>query len=194
MHIYHSNTAVPIEKSIQPIEVPSKAAISKEGQSDLIREDMAPETSLAHFCAFVDFYTRQCNDPLSTSLTCEKQAEAVEILPQDLHPETIRMLLDTMLEAIDHLEKKWLDEQIQHDDRKRRHREDVARLYQQIKLLQPEPKPTPFYEKGIQRFANWLLWRKEPRQTPSQSKGSGKPRKGILRQHKSEVLQATVNA
>ena len=36
----------------------------------------------------------------------EKQAEAVEILPQDLHPETIRMLVDTMLEAIDHLEKK----------------------------------------------------------------------------------------
>ena len=194
MHIYHSNTAVQIEKNTHLIEASPKAATSKEGQSEQFSETEASETSLAHFCAFVDFYTRQSNDPLSTSLTCEKQAEVVEILPQDLHPETIRMLLDTMLEAIDHLEKKWLDEQIQHDDRKRRHREDVARLYQQLKQLQPEPKPTPFYEKAIQWFVNRLLWKKEPRSVASQPKGSRKPRKRVFRQHKSEALQATVNA
>jgi hypothetical protein len=65
-----------------------------------------------------------------------------------------------MLEAIDHLEKKWLDEQIRHEDRQRKHREDVARLYRQIRELQPESsKSAHFYQKGRQLVHN-LLFRK----------------------------------
>ena len=85
------------------------------------------ETSIGHFCHFVDFYTRHTVDPMCTALTCEKQAEVIRITQQDLSPETIRLLIETMLTAIDHLEKKWLDEQIQREDHV--HQEDVNPQY-----------------------------------------------------------------
>ncbi len=94
------------------------------------------ETSLAHFCTFVDFYTRKAADPMSTSLACEKQAEMVELTDQDVTPDNMRMLMDTLLETIDHLEKKWLDEQLKHEDRQRQHREDVAGLYAKLRALE----------------------------------------------------------
>ena len=54
--------------------------------------------------------------------------------------------------------KKWLDEQIRHEDRQRQHREDVARLHRQIQDLQPEPrKHTHFYERGLQWLSHTLL-------------------------------------
>lgn len=86
------------------------------------------ETTLAHFCEFVDFYTRHARNPLCTALTCEQQAEMIRISDQDLCPETIHLLIDTMLSAIDHLEKKWLDEQIHWQDSEQRLRRDLAHL------------------------------------------------------------------
>lgn len=108
----------------------------------------ADESSLAHFCAFVDFYTRKTADPFNTSLTCEKQAEAVEIAPEDVTPENMQMLMETLLETIDHLEKKWLDEQLKLEDRQRQHREDVARLSAQLGEARPSRKPG-WYQRGI---------------------------------------------
>jgi hypothetical protein len=74
------------------------------------------ETTIAHFCEFVDFYTRHARNPMCMALACEQQAEAIRITDQDLCPETIQLLIETMLTAIDHLEKKWLDEQIRWED------------------------------------------------------------------------------
>lgn len=112
--------------------------------------DAAHEASLAQFCAFVDFYTRKAADPFSTSLACEKQAEALELRTEEATPENLRLLLDTMLEAIEHLEQKWLDEQLKHEDRQRQHREDVARLYAQIRALQPESHNLSVYRRSVQ--------------------------------------------
>lgn len=88
---------------------------------------ISAETSIGHFCDFVDFYTRHATNPMCTALTCEKQAEVIRITQHDLSPETIRLLIETMLTAIDHLEKKWLDEQIQREDHI--HREDLNHQY-----------------------------------------------------------------
>jgi len=107
------------------------------------------ESSLAHFCAFVDFYTCKASDPMSTSLACEKQAEAVELTDQDVTSDNMRMLMDTLLETIDHLEKKWLDEQLKHEDRQRQHREDVAGLYVQLRDLQPAARQ-PWLQRSMQ--------------------------------------------
>jgi hypothetical protein len=108
------------------------------------------ETSLTHFCTFIDFYTRQCHDPFSTSLTCTKQAEALQITPEDLTPETVRQVVATMLAVVDHLEKKWLDEQIRHEERMQRHREDVARLSRQLHAIQQTSVvKTPVFQRGI---------------------------------------------
>ena len=85
------------------------------------------DTSIGHFCDFVDFYTRHATNPMCTALTCEKQAEVIRITQEDLCPETIRLLIETLLTAIDHLEKKWLDEQIQREEQI--HREDVKLQY-----------------------------------------------------------------
>jgi hypothetical protein len=84
------------------------------------------DTTLAHFCEFVDFYTRHAKNPMCMALACEQQAEAIRITNQDLCPETIQLLIETMLTAIDHLEKKWLDEQIRWEDLEQRHRRDLA--------------------------------------------------------------------
>jgi hypothetical protein len=66
----------------------------------------------------------------------------------------MQLLIDTMLNAIDHLGKKWLDEQIQHETRKQQHRQDVAHLHQQLIGLQHElqARPQPLLQKGL----HWL--------------------------------------
>ena len=87
------------------------------------------ETTVAHFCEFVDFYTRHARNPLCTALTCEQQAEAIRISDQDLCPETIQMLIETMLTAIDHLEKKWLDEQIHWEEEQQRQHRNLTHLH-----------------------------------------------------------------
>lgn len=97
---------------------------SKYFTGDICTSD---DTSIGHFCDFVDFYTRHATNPMCTALTCEKQAEAIRITQQDLCPETIRLLIETLLTAIDHLEKKWLDEQIQREEQI--HWEDVKHQY-----------------------------------------------------------------
>ena len=42
------------------------------------------------------------------------------------------MLIDTLLLAIDHLEKKWLDEQIRREEAEQRYRRDLADLYPRV--------------------------------------------------------------
>jgi hypothetical protein len=92
-------------------------AITQELSMPLDNElPQTEETSLAHFCQFVDYYTSQSSDPLSTVRVCEQQAEGVRITPDDLTPENLRLVIETMLTAIDHLSKNWLDEQIQRED------------------------------------------------------------------------------
>jgi histidinol phosphatase-like enzyme len=86
------------------------------------------EISLFHFCEFVEYYTRHSTDPMYTAVVCEKQAEGVRITPQDITRENIRMLIDTMLDAIEHLEKKWLDEQIQREELEQRHYQHLVHV------------------------------------------------------------------
>ena len=104
-------------------------AITQELSMALDNElSQAEETSLAHFCRFVDYYTSQSPDPLSTVRVCEQQAEGVRITPDDLTPESFRLVIETMLTAIDHLSKNWLDEQIQREDIQRRHARHLPQL------------------------------------------------------------------
>jgi hypothetical protein len=143
MRIYSAETALQAEDAV--FAAPNVAAENAP---------LPAESSLAHFCAFVDFYTRKSTDPVNTALVCEEQAEELRLDPQELTPETVQMLVDTLLNAIDHLGKKWLDEQIKLEDRQQRHRQDVARLYQQLSVLQARyaeartPRP-PLYQKGL---------------------------------------------
>ncbi len=153
MQIYTADTALRAED----------AALSSHFRTPdrAMRNMPVDETSLAHFCTFIDFYTRKTTDPMSTALACEKHAEALNITPQDATPENMHMLVDTMLEVIDHLEKKWLDEQIRHEERMLKHREDVARLYRQIQELQPEPtKRAQMYQWGV-KCLHGLFFKKE---------------------------------
>jgi UDP-N-acetylglucosamine 2-epimerase len=78
------------------------------------------DTSLAYFCQFVDDYTRHATDSMSTAAVCEHQAAGIQLIQQDVNQETIYMLIETMLNVIDHLEKKWLDEQLRHEELLRR--------------------------------------------------------------------------
>jgi hypothetical protein len=75
---------------------------------------------------------------MCTALTCEQQAEAIQITDQDLCPETIHLLIETMLTAIDHLEKKWLDEQIRWEESEQRHHRDLSHLH--ARNLKPNRK------------------------------------------------------
>ncbi len=158
MQIYTADTALCAEDVV--FSSPFRA--SDRG----MRNMPVDESSLAHFCAFIDFYTRKTADPMSTALACEKHAEALDITPQDATPENMHLLVDTMLEVIDHLEKKWLDEQIRHEERMQKHREDVARLSRQIQDLQPQPsKRTQMYQRGMHWFQN-LFFRKKSSSGP----------------------------
>lgn len=60
---------------------------------------------------------------MSTAAVCEHQAKEVCITRQDVNQETIQMLIETMLNVINHLEKKWLDEQMQREDLEQRQSE-----------------------------------------------------------------------
>jgi hypothetical protein len=98
------------------------------------------EISLVQFCEFIEYYTRHSTDPMCTTLVCEKQAEVVRIMPQDVSRESIQMLIDTMLNAMDHLEKRWLDEQLQREE------------HVQYKVLQRKP------ERTLKNHRLTLLW------------------------------------
>ena len=94
IRIYTADAALQAEDSL---------LTTKDAYTDAMMSQKAySETSLADFCAFIDFYTRKTADPFSTSLACEKQSEAVELSAAEATPENLRLLLDTMLEAIDH--------------------------------------------------------------------------------------------
>ena len=67
--------------------------------------------SLEDFCQFVDHFTQTSPNPQYTMAVCEDQAETVRITSHDVTLETIDLLLDTLLKAIDHLETKRLHEQ-----------------------------------------------------------------------------------
>jgi hypothetical protein len=71
--------------------------------------------SLSQFCQFVEYYTCYSTAPLCTDTLWEK-AEEVRLTPHDVNPESIYRLMETMLVAIEHLEKKRLDEQRQYQD------------------------------------------------------------------------------
>ena len=69
--------------------------------------------SLSHFCHFIEYYSQQSEDPLSIVAVCENQAEAVRITRQDINAETIDMLLETMLNVINHMGDTWTETQEQ---------------------------------------------------------------------------------
>lgn len=159
MQIYTADTALRAEDAVFAKDTVASAAPSLNRAT---RNAAVDESSLAHFCAFVDFYTRKASDPMSTALACEKHAETLELAEQDATPENMRMLVNTMLEVIDHMEKKWLDEQIRHEERMLKHREDVSRLYRQIRDLQPKAAPSAqMYARGVRWLQN-LLFKNTP--------------------------------
>lgn len=113
------------------------------------------EHSLSRFCQFVDYYTRYSSDPMFTAAACERQADAVCITPQDLNQETIRLLLTTMLNAIDHLEKKWFDEQLQREEQEQQQRKDpVSRRV--VKPQQEKPRLKHIVQTWLQGTGNML--------------------------------------
>ena len=121
-------------------------------------ESLQPEeTSLSHFCEFVDYYTHHSTDPMYTAAVCEQQAETVRITQQDVNRENIQMLIDTMLVAIDHIEKKWLDEQIQREDLEQVHRGHLTQMH--VKFLERKQGKnwiTRLYQTGVRRIRKRL--------------------------------------
>jgi hypothetical protein len=122
------------------------------------------ETTIAHFCEFVDFYTRHARNPMCTALTCEQQAETIRISDQDLCPETIHLLIETMLTAIDHLEKKWLDEQIHWEEVEQRQRQYFVPLHRKTSERNRKQKQhglLHFFSQGVR----WM-WQRVLRHKP----------------------------
>ncbi len=100
-----------------------------QGEQLYDESSLSEEHTLFRFCQFVDYYTRHSTDPLYTAAVCERQAEDLHINPQDVNRESIRLLIATMLNAIDHLEKKWLDEQLQREEQEQsQYEEQTPRL------------------------------------------------------------------
>ena len=102
--------------------------------------------SLSHFCQFIEYYSQQADNPLSIVEVCENQAEAVRITRQDVNVETIDMLLDTMLNVINHMGDIWTEtqEQKQWKNRvkhvfQRRLQRSGAQTLQDWQLPVPEP-------------------------------------------------------
>ena len=102
--------------------------------------------SLSHFCEFIEYYSQQSEDPLSIVAVCEDQAEAVRITRQDVNVETIDMLLDTMLNVINHMGDTWTEaqEQKQWKNRvkhlfQRRLQRSGERSFEDWRLPVPEP-------------------------------------------------------
>jgi hypothetical protein len=68
--------------------------------------------SLEGFCYFVDYCTQQTTDPQTVAALWESQVEAVRINQEDINAETIDLLLNTMLNTLDHMaevqeQKRW---------------------------------------------------------------------------------------
>jgi len=88
-----------------------------------------------------------------TAAVCEQQAETVRITQQDVNRENIQMLIDTMLVTIDHIEKKWLDEQIQREDLEQVHRRHLTQMH--VKFLERKQEKnwiTRLYQTGMRRI------------------------------------------
>jgi len=98
----------------------------------VLEDTILEETTLAHFCEFVDYYTAQSTDPLLTTAACEQQAKTLQLTPHDATPESLWMLIETMLLAIDHLEKKWLDEQIRWEESEQRQCRDLSHQHANV--------------------------------------------------------------
>ena len=76
--------------------------------------DLEPfSPSVQDFCHFIEYCSRQQSvDPQHLALLCEEQAEAVRIGPKDISPETVDLLLNTMLNILTHLaegqeQRRW---------------------------------------------------------------------------------------
>lgn len=123
-------------------------------------DETAPDkTSLVQFCEFVNYYARHSTNPLATSAVCAQQAETLRITAADATPETIRLLVDTMLNAIDQLEKKWLDEQIRCEEFQQAARRNPPRMpVPHSKRPQPlaPPQPPRLAQAIYQTGSRWL--------------------------------------
>jgi hypothetical protein len=130
----------------QPLDnsLPHSGQYVDNDEPFLETEEQAHNTSLFHFCQFVDNYTRLSNDPIYTAAVCENQAEMICITQHDLSQETIYMLIETLLNVIDHLAKKWLDEQMQREDLEQQLRKNLRQKYTQSRLK-------PAYQRWIRR-------------------------------------------
>ncbi|PIE32549.1 hypothetical protein CSA56_15210 [candidate division KSB3 bacterium] len=71
--------------------------------------DSVRQTSVSEFCSFVNERVRDAEDPLSTAVVCEYQAEAVRLTRYDVNPETLNLLLDTLLNTLEYMGKQWHD-------------------------------------------------------------------------------------
>lgn len=69
--------------------------------------------TLTDFCHFINKYLELLEDPQTIALVCEQQAEAVRITQQDVTPETLDLMLDTMLNILHHMGKQWAEAQEQ---------------------------------------------------------------------------------
>ena len=143
----------------EAIQGESEMFLTNEAQPDEISAD---ETSIAQFCEFVDYYTRHSNDPLSTAAVCEQQAETLQITEYDVTPETIHLLIDTLLDAIEHLEKKWLDEQIQREDVEQTHHRQLVQP--QTNVLARNQKKT--WARHFCRTGTRWIWQRLVRSKP----------------------------
>jgi hypothetical protein len=68
--------------------------------------------SLKDFCRLVEECSQQTDDPRVLAALCESQAEALRITREDASVEAIDLLLDTMLNTLQHLaeareQKRW---------------------------------------------------------------------------------------
>lgn len=69
--------------------------------------------SVQDFCHFIEYCSQQQSiDPQHLAQLCEQQAEAVRIGTDDISPETVDLLLNTMLNILTHLaegqeQRRW---------------------------------------------------------------------------------------
>jgi hypothetical protein len=139
----------------------------EEQENPVPPEEPIEHLSITQFCAFVNDYTRHCTNPLAASAVCEQQADLVRVREPDLTPETIRLLMDTLLETIDHLEKKWLDEQIRREEAEAQTYRQTPAVKRQTTRVAPmtvAQSMAHWFHKQIHRHRTLA----QPRPTPSQ--------------------------
>ena len=78
------------------------------------------DTTISHFCQFVDYYTKCSTDPMTTAAVCEHRAEEIRLTPREVTQENVSLLIITMLTAINHLEHKWFEEQMYREEFERK--------------------------------------------------------------------------